>query len=169
MPEQLILVDKNDKEIGIGEKMVVHKKALLHRAFSILIFNSRGEMLLQRRAEKKYHSGGLWANACCGHPLAGEAIDKAAHRRLREEMGFDCELKELTAFVYRAELDNGLTEHEFDHVFFGSYDGEIMPNRDEVSEFLFMDTDELRADIEGKPEKYTPWFRIIIAKNIGLG
>lgn len=166
MPEELILVDKKDIEIGIAEKMEVHRKGKLHRAFSIIIFNSKGEMLIQQRAKTKYHSGGLWANACCSHPLKGENTEKAAHRRLKEEMGFDCRLKEVTSFIYKVEFDNGLTENEFDHIFVGFYNGGIKPNRNEVDDFRFSDTDELKKDIKLHPEKYTPWFRIIIEKNI---
>lgn len=166
MPEKLILVDKKDKEIGTGEKMEVHKKGALHRAFSIVILNSKGQMLIHKRAKTKYHCGGLWTNACCSHPLVGESTEKAAHRRLKEEMGFDCKLKEITSFIYKAGFDNGLTENEFDHLFTGFYDGSVKPNKDEVEDFRFVDINELKKDMKKQPEKYTPWFRIIIEKNI---
>jgi isopentenyl-diphosphate delta-isomerase len=166
MPEKLILVDKDDNGIGTGEKMEVHKQGKLHRAFSILIFNSKGQMLIQKRAEAKYHCGGLWTNACCSHPLVGESTEKAAHRRLKEEMGFDCKLKEVTSFTYKAEFDNWLIENEFDHVFVGFYDGPVKPNKAEADEFKFVDTDELKKDMKKQPKKYTPWFRIIMEKNI---
>lgn len=118
MPEMLILVDKNDNQIGTEEKIKTHEEGKLHRAFSVFIFNPKGEMLLQKRAKIKYHSGGLWTNACCSHPRVGEILEEAAHRRLREEMGFDCELKKESSFIYNAKLDRGLTEHEFDYVFY---------------------------------------------------
>ncbi|MCX6819437.1 MAG: isopentenyl-diphosphate Delta-isomerase [Candidatus Aenigmarchaeota archaeon] len=169
MPEKLILVDKKDKKIGSAEKMEVHTKGALHRAFSIIIFNSKGQMLIHKRAKTKYHCGGLLTNACCSHPLVGESTEKAAHRRLTEEMGFDCKLKEVTSFIYKAEFDNGLTENEFDHVFVGFYDGKIKPDKKEVDEFKFIDSNELKKDIKMHPEKYTPWFRIIMEKNIAFG
>src|SRR5258708_894916 len=125
MEERVILVNDQDEEIGTEEKMCAHEKGLLHRAFSIFIYNSKGEMLLQRRAKIKYHSGGLWTNACCSHPRKGETIEKAAHRRLKEEFGFDCNLKNAFSFIYQADLDKGLKEHEFDYVLTGLYDGPI--------------------------------------------
>src|SRR5690349_17076045 len=131
MEEYLILVDEQDHEIGTEEKLKTHRDAKLHRAFSIFIFNKKGQLLLQRRALSKYHSGGLWTNTCCGHPRPGENIDKAAHRRLQEEMGFDCNMKDVFRFTYKAPLDHGLTEHEVDHVFIGTCDAQPKLNHDE--------------------------------------
>ncbi|OIO22372.1 isopentenyl-diphosphate delta-isomerase [Candidatus Micrarchaeota archaeon CG1_02_51_15] len=167
MTEQVILVDENDCETGLMEKMRVHRQARLHRAFSVLVFNKSGDVLLQRRAHSKYHCGDLWANTCCSHPRKGEAVEQAAHRRLSEEMGFDCPLAEKYAFTYKAELDHGLTEHEFDHVFFGEYDGQVNPNPEEVCETKWIAPSELRKDLAQNPEKYTPWFRKIAEKTLG--
>ncbi|WXG40518.1 MAG: isopentenyl-diphosphate Delta-isomerase [Candidatus Freyarchaeum deiterrae] len=159
MKETVILVDETDKEIGTEEKIKAHEEGKLHRAFSIFIFNSREEMLLQKRAKSKYHSGGLWSNACCSHPRPGEAIDKAAHRRLMEEMGFDCDLKESFDFVYKANLDHNLTEYEFDHVFIGKHDGKIKLNPEEAEDFKWVSIDTLKENVEKHPEKYTIWFK----------
>ena len=161
---EVILVDENDNEVGTGDKIKTHQEGKLHRAFSIFVFNSKGELLLQKRVKSKYHSGGLWTNTCCSHPRPGEHIEKAVHRRLREEMGFDCDLREVTNFTYKAELGE-LTEHEFDHVFIGFYDGEIRPDENEVDDFKFVTMDELRANIAKNPENYTAWF-LIAMKNI---
>ncbi len=160
----VILVDEKDRPVGAMEKMEVHQKALLHRAFSIFIFNSRGEMLLHRRAEKKYHSGGLWTNACCSHPKPGEDTLASAQKRLQEEMGITTELSKAFHFVYKADLDNGLAEHEFDHVFTGTYDGEIIPDADEVSDYCYKTIDEIRSSIQSHPQKYTEWFKIAFPK-----
>lgn len=159
--EKLILVDEMDNEIGSEEKMEVHKTpGKLHRAFSIFIFNSVGEMLIQRRAKTKYHSGGLWSNACCSHPRKGESLEHAIHRRLKEEFGFDCEMKEIFSFIYRVDFENGLSEYELDHVFVGKFDGVPNPNPKEIEEWKWVDTEELKRDIKKNPEEYTPWFRI---------
>lgn len=165
MPEFVILVDRSDREAGTEEKIKVHEKCLLHRAFSVFVFGSDGKMLLQKRASGKYHSGGLWTNACCGHPRPGERTEDAAARRLVEEMGFSCPLKEVFSFVYKTGFDNGLAEHEFDHVFFGRYDGKINPNPEEAEDFRYADVSELRKDIEKRPERYTFWFREIMKNN----
>jgi len=162
MTEKVILVDENDRETDIIEKMKAHEDALLHRAFSIFIFNSEGKMLLQQRAFGKYHSGGLWTNACCSHPRPGESIDRAAHRRLKEEMGFDCPLSEFFQFIYLAELDHGLIEHEYDHVFTGIHDGPMTIDPAEVASYRWMTIDELRTDVKRHPENYTIWFRIAL-------
>ena len=164
MPDRLILVDDKDNEIGIEEKMEAHRQGKLHRAFSIFVFNSKKQMLLQKRAVKKYHSGGLWTNTCCSHPQPNEGTEEAAHRRLKEEMGFDCDLTKVTSFIYKSDFGNGLTEHEFDHVFIGFFDGDIVPNKDEVDEFKFVDINELKNDIGNNPESYTTWFRIAMDK-----
>jgi isopentenyl-diphosphate delta-isomerase len=166
MKEMVILVDENDNEIGVEEKLEAHIAGLLHRAFSIFCVNSEGEMLLQKRARGKYHSGGLWTNTCCSHPEPGETLDHAVHRRLFEEMGFDCELKKAFHFTYKASLDNGLTEHEYDHVFIGEFDGEPKPNIEEVEAWKFISIDELREDLGHTPEAYTFWFRVSLEKVI---
>jgi isopentenyl-diphosphate Delta-isomerase len=160
----VILVDENDVPVGTMEKMEVHQKALLHRAFSIFIFNSRGEMLLHKRADRKYHSGGLWTNACCSHPGPGEDTLQSAQKRLKEEMGIETKLEEVFDFIYRAEFDNGLTEYEFDHVFTGTYDGKIIPDAEEVSDYCFMKVAEIRNSIQSHPHKYTEWFKIAFPK-----
>ena len=164
MTEYVILVDENDNQIGIEEKIKAHEDAKLHRAFSIFIFNSKGEMLLQQRACEKYHSGCLWTNATCSHPRPGEEVADAAHRRLQEEMGFDCELKKAFSFIYKAEFDHGLTEHEFDHVFIGNYDGIVLPNSDEADDYQWIDVETLKKDIQHHPERYTVWFKIAFEK-----
>ena len=160
----VILVDEHDVQTGTMEKMEVHKKALLHRAFSIFICNEKGEMLLHKRADKKYHSAGLWTNACCSHPQPGEETVVAAATRLQEEMGFQVTLKKAFDFIYKAPFDNGLTEHEFDHVFIGTYDGEILPNADEVSDYCFKPVEEIKNSIQSHPQKYTEWFKIAFPK-----
>jgi len=166
MPEMIILVDENDKEIGAEEKVRAHENGgKLHRSFSIFVFNSRGEMLLQLRAKKKYHFGGLWSNTCCSHPNAGESLESAVHRKLKQEMGFDAELKEAFSFIYKVEDKNsGLTEWEFDHVFIGKHDGEVPLNPEEADDFKFVSVPELKQDVEKNPEKYTLWFRTALPK-----
>jgi len=160
----VILVDEHDVPVGAMEKMEVHQKALLHRAFSIFIFNDRGEMLLHKRADKKYHSGGLWTNACCSHPRPGEDTLEAAEKRLQEEMGIVTALKKAFEFIYKAGFDNGLTEYEFDHVFVGNYNGEIIPDTEEVSDYCFKTMEEVRSSVESHPQKYTEWFKIAFPK-----
>lgn len=160
MKEMIILVDNNDIEVGTIEKMEAHVEGKLHRAFSIFVFNSKGEMMLQRRALHKYHSGGLWTNTCCGHPNAGETLDEAVHRRLMQEMGFDCELKEIKSFLYYACLDNKLIEHEIDHIFLGYYDEEPIINKEEVEEWMWISLDNLRKEVEEHPDQFTYWFKV---------
>jgi isopentenyl-diphosphate delta-isomerase len=162
--DMIILVDRNDREIGYEEKMKPHKEGRLHRAFSVFVFNSNGEMLLQKRAKSKYHSGGLWTNTCCSHPRKGVKTDEAAHRRLSEEMGFDCDLEEKFNFIYKARLDRGLTEHEFDHVFFGIYDGKVNPNPDEADGYDWVAIEDLKKDMKLNSNKYTIWFKIALPK-----
>ncbi len=168
MNEKVVLVNEDDNEIGVEEKVKAHKEGKLHRAFSIFIFNSKGELLLQRRAGNKYHSGGLWSNTCCSHPKPGESIEHAAHRRLREEMGFDCSLNEVSRFIYRAELNNGLTEWELDHVFIGKYDGEVNPNPNEVEDWKWININDLKDDIKRNPNNYTVWFKMALDKVTSL-
>ncbi|HLV23435.1 MAG TPA: isopentenyl-diphosphate Delta-isomerase [Moheibacter sp.] len=161
MKEFVVLVNEKDEELGLMEKQQAHVAGLLHRAFSVFVFNSKGELLLQQRAEEKYHSPLLWTNTCCSHPREGETYEQAAHRRLVEEMGFDCELEEKFHFIYKAKLGEKLFEHELDHVFTGFYEGEIKINRDEVKDYKWISMDELISDMNSNPEKYTIWFRII--------
>lgn len=160
----VILVNEQDEPVGTMEKLEAHQKGLLHRAFSVFIINSKGELLLQQRAADKYHSGGLWTNTCCSHPLPDEDVLTASHRRLREEMGFDCELKEIFSFTYRAEFDNGLTEYEFDHVLLGQYDGEIQPDGTEVMNYKFASPDDIRHLLLIAPETFTHWFHLAFPK-----
>ena len=155
--EMLILVDKEDNQIGTGEKMEVHRAGTLHRCFSIFIFNSQGNVLMQKRALTKYHSGGLWTNTCCSHPRVGENLDNSTHRRLVEEMGFDCDMKEVFTFIYRAELDQGLTEHEYDHVYVGTYDGVVAPNPEEADGYEWEKIETIKEDMEKNPARYTVW------------
>ena len=162
--EQVILVDEHDNETGLMEKMEAHEKALLHRAFSVFIFNSQGEMLLQQRAITKYHSGGLWTNSCCSHPRPGETVSAAAQRRLKEEMGFETPLKKVFDFVYKAPFVNGLTEHEYDHVFVGIYDGAVTPDFSEVENYEFRTFDLIEKLMKEKPAFYTAWFKIAFPK-----
>lgn len=159
--EQVILVTKNDKQIGLMPKLEAHEKALLHRAFSVFVFNKRGELLLQQRAAHKYHSPLLWTNTCCSHQRDGETNIEAGRRRLQEEMGFNCELKELFSFIYKAPFDNGLTEHELDHVMVGEFDGTPKINKDEVESYKWMLLEDVKKDIQLQPEDYTEWFKII--------
>jgi isopentenyl-diphosphate delta-isomerase len=162
MQEFVILVDEHNNEIGLMEKLEAHQKALLHRAFSIFIINSKGELLLQQRALNKYHSGGLWTNTCCSHPRAKEQTIDAAHRRLKEEMGFDCELTEKFSFLYKAPFDNGLTEHELDFIFIGEFNGIPNINPQEVKDYAWMMIDDVLLDVKQFPNKYTEWFKIIL-------
>jgi isopentenyl-diphosphate delta-isomerase len=158
--ENVILVNEHDEEIGAMEKMQAHEKGLLHRAFSVFIFNAEGQMLLQQRAARKYHSPNLWTNACCSHPRPGETTLQAAQRRLQEELGFDTELQEVFEFTYNAPFDNGLTEHEFDHVYTGTYDSVIKPNINEVVDYCYKSMEDIQQSLESHPHKYTVWFAI---------
>jgi isopentenyl-diphosphate delta-isomerase len=160
----VILVDKNDNQIGVAGKIDAHKKALLHRAVSVFIVNSMGEWILQRRAFDKYHSNGLWTNTCCTHPNPGESNIESARRRLKEEMGIECNLVELFTFTYKEKLDNELTEHEFDHVFFGVSDRDPVINTSEVEEWEAVTFEDLHNDILKNPSGYTYWFKEIYEK-----
>lgn len=158
--EYIILVNENDEPLGTIEKMEAHEKGLLHRAFSVFLFNTRGEMLLQQRALDKYHSGGLWTNACCSHPSPGEETRDAALRRLKEEMGIETDLEKIFDFIYRAEFENGLIEHELDHVFAGEYEGLINVNPEEVNDFCYKSMSAIQESLVTHPKKYTAWFHL---------
>lgn len=164
--DELILVDEHDNPVGFETKLRAHESGgKLHRAFSVFVFNRAGEMLLQRRAVTKYHFGGLWTNACCSHPRRGEETLDAAHLRLRHELGFDTDLRGLFSFVYRAaDPISGLTEHEFDHVFVGEFDGTPCPNPDEVAEVKWVEPATLIADVRANPKAYTPWFSLVVGR-----
>src|SRR4051812_15260648 len=162
--EEVVLVDESDREIGTMEKLEAHRLGRLHRAFSVFIFNSKGEMLLQKRAAGKYHSPGLLTNACCSHQRPGESNEAAASRRLFEEMGIKADLKKRGSFIYRSEFDNGLTEHEFDHVFEGITDRIPSPDTEEVQDYCWMPVTDIKNEIGKNPEKFTTWFRIALEK-----
>ncbi len=163
--EQVILVDKDDTQIGLMPKMEAHEKAVLHRAFSVFVFNNKGELLLQQRAADKYHSPLLWTNTCCSHQRNGETSLEAGKRRLEEEMGFECDLEEVFSFIYKAPFENGLTEHEFDHVLIGRYNKKPLINKEEVETYKWMTLEAVKKDIEMCPEKYTVWFKIIFKES----
>ncbi len=160
----VILVDEQDHQLGIEEKIAAHTKGLLHRAFSVIIYNSKGEMLLQQRALGKYHSGGLWTNACCGHQIKDELTDNAPHRRLQEEMGFDTDLRKQTAFIYNVPVPPNLTEHEYLHVYSGVFDGDIIPNPEEAMSYRWISQQDLQQEVQNNPEHFTPWFLLLLQK-----
>lgn len=162
--ELVILVDERDRELGAGEKLRAHREGALHRAFSVFIFDRGGRLLIQKRAREKYHSAGLWSNTACGHPRPGEATKEAARRRLREEMGLDCDLRAAFEFLYRAELDGALVEHEYDHVFVGTHEGEAPPAPDpsEVEEWSWVSMDELRRGLREEPHLYSYWLKLAV-------
>jgi len=162
--ENVILVNENDQQVGLMPKQEAHEKGVLHRAFSVFIFNDKNELMLQQRAIGKYHSPGLWTNTCCSHQRDGEESIDAGRRRLREEMGFDTGLKEVLSFIYRAPFDNGLTEHEYDHIMIGYYNGSPIINKDEVTSWKWMLLENVKDDIISHPNHYTEWFKIIFDK-----
>mgnify|MGYP003582624825 CR=1 FL=1 len=164
MKEEVILVDAEDREIGLMEKMKAHQEAKLHRAFSVFLMNDKNEVLLQQRALDKYHCGGMWTNTCCSHPRAGETLQNAVNRRLREEMGIACETSWVYSFIYQADVGGGLFEHEFDHVFLGRFLGIPQPDDTEVADWKYVALDQLQADVMTNPGQYTPWFKIILAE-----
>lgn len=165
MEELVVLVDEKDNQIGLMPKMEAHEKAVLHRAFSVFIFNEKGELMLQQRAASKYHSPLLWTNTCCSHQRDGESNLEAGKRRLQEEMGFTTDLKEVFSFVYKAPFDNGLTEHELDHVMIGSFEDKPNINKEEVEDYKWMQLADVKADIENNPSTYTEWFKIIFKES----
>lgn len=162
MAEYILTVDEQDRETGYMEKMEVHKKGVLHRAFSVLIFNNEGEVLLQKRAKMKYHSPGLWTNSCCSHQREGETLTEAVKRRIKEELGIMCHIQEIFKFKYLVEFDNGLIEHELDHVFIGLYNGNVFPDEDEVEEIRWVSLDKLNKEMKEHPEEFTYWFKILM-------
>jgi isopentenyl-diphosphate delta-isomerase len=162
--EMVILVNRDNRKIGEEEKIKAHKEGKLHRAFSIFIYNSKGELLIQKRAKEKYHSGGLWSNSVCSHPKSNENYQQAVHRRLKEEMGFDCKLKKLFCFIYNAGFQNGLIENEYDCVFVGKFDGKPKPNRKEIMNYKWISVKELKKDIIKNPDKYTIWLKIALKR-----
>jgi isopentenyl-diphosphate delta-isomerase len=161
---QVILVNERDEPVGTMEKMEAHRKGVLHRAFSVFVFNSQGQMLLQQRAMQKYHGAGLWSNACCSHPYPDEATEAAANRRLVEELGFAADLKKVFDFTYRAAVENDLVEHEFDHVFVGVYNGPVAVNRDEVAAYSYETIQEIKNALTQTPANFTAWFRLIFPR-----
>jgi len=164
--DRVILVDERDNEIGTMEKLEAHQKGVLHRAFSVLLFNSKGEMLLQKRAKNKYHSGGLWSNACCSHPKPGEEMQEAVRRRLKEELGVDLKPTFSYKFIYNVAFTNSLIEHEFDHVFVGTFDGSPKVNRNEIDEWKFVDQKVLEDQVNTNPNQFTYWFKMILSNNL---
>jgi len=162
--EKVILVNENDEQIGTMEKIEAHEKALLHRAFSVFVFNDKNELMIQQRALSKYHSPGLWTNTCCSHQRVGESNIEAGKRRLHEEMGFSTDLKDTISFIYKAPFDNGLTEHEYDHILVGNFEGTPDLNPDEVAAWKWVSLEDLEMDMEKNPHIYTEWFKIIFDK-----
>ena len=162
MEEKLVLVNEKDEILGLMEKMQAHENGILHRAFSVFLFNSKGEMLLQKRASEKYHSPNQWTNACCSHPRIEENYVDAAHRRLREELGINCEISEKFYFIYKADVGQNLWEHELDHVFTGVYEGDFNLDLEEVSEVRYISMENLDQEIKQNPEHFTEWFKIIL-------
>ena len=159
----VVLVDEKDRPIGLEDKLKAHQNGgRLHKAISVLVFNGKGETLLQQRAMTKYHAPGKWANTCCSHPMDKESSLDAAHRRLKEEMGFDCNLKEAFEFIYKADVGGGLTEYEYDHVFFGDYEGEIIPNCDEVMAYRWEGLDDVKKETKRNPGEFASWFVLLV-------
>ncbi len=162
--EKVILVNENDEQIGLMPKMEAHEKGLLHRAFSVFVFNDKNELMLQQRAHSKYHSPGLWNNTCCSHQREGESNVQAGKRRLQEEMGFSTELRDTISFIYKAPFDNGLTEHEYDHILVGKFNNEPNLNPEEAAAYKWMQLEEVKVDMVENPHIYTEWFKIIFDK-----
>jgi len=167
MIEKIAVIDENDNITGYEEKLTVHEKGLLHRAFSVFIING-DKMLIQKRALNKYHSAGLWTNACCSHQRQGEELFEAVHRRMQEELGFDCELKEVFSFIYKVQFENGLIEHELDHVFIGNYCKEVNPNPDEIEQIKWISLDDLSEMVKNNPQEFTYWFKQALPKVVKI-
>lgn len=168
MSDLLILVDENDNVLGAMEKLMVHKLGLLHRAFSVFIFNSKGELLLQQRADEKYHSGGLWTNSCCSHPVYGESLEDAIQRRLQQELGITCAVSFQFKFLYKTVFENGMTEHEYDHVYFGFTDDLPTPDPTEIKDWKYISLTELEASIRKHAGQYTSWLQLCLPKVISM-
>ncbi|MDR9401288.1 MAG: isopentenyl-diphosphate Delta-isomerase [Psychroflexus sp.] len=164
MKENVLLVDEKDQLLGKMEKIEAHEKGLLHRAFSVFVYNDQNELLLQKRAESKYHTPGLWTNTCCSHQRENESNIEAGKRRLQEEMGFTTDLENQFSFIYKAPFSNGLTEHEYDHILIGYYNGQPKPNPEEVADWKWMSLDEIEKDLHQHPDRYTAWFKILSEK-----
>lgn len=164
MKENVLLVDEKDQLLGKMEKIEAHEKGLLHRAFSVFVYNDQNELLLQKRAESKYHTPGLWTNTCCSHQRENESNIEAGKRRLQEEMGFTTDLENQFSFIYKAPFSNGLTEHEYDHILIGYYNGQPKPNPEEVADWKWMSLDEIEKDLHQHPDRYTAWFKILFEK-----
>jgi isopentenyl-diphosphate delta-isomerase len=164
MLQEVLLVDERDVPVGTAEKMDAHRKGLLHRAFSVFIFDNAGRMLLQKRAKEKYHGGDLWTNACCSHPSVNDEIKNSAEARLQEELGFTTSLQKIFEFKYRAEVENDLIEHEYDHVFAGEYNGAIHPNTNEVSDYCYKEISEIKKSLTDNPSQFTFWFKMAFPK-----
>lgn len=164
--ESVVLVNEKDEKVGLMPKLEAHEKGLLHRAFSVFVFNDKGQVLLQQRALHKYHTPGKWANTCCSHQRDGESTLDAGKRRLEEEMGFVTDLEFRKSFIYKASFDNGLTEHEFDHIMVGKYNEDPIINPEEVADYKWISIPDLQVDIELHPEKYTAWFKIIMSEHL---
>lgn len=162
MEDLLILVDENDNEVGVSDKLSVHQQGLLHRAFSLFVFNSDGELLLQKRATKKYHSGGLWSNTCCSHPRKGETLSHAISRRLQEEMGMNCKAEFKFCFIYKTKFENGLTEYEYDHVYFANSNDIPTPNETEVQNWKYISLEKLQYEIKSQPENFSEWLKVCL-------
>lgn len=166
MEDLLILVDENDNELGVLDKLSVHEQGLLHRAFSLFVFNSDGELLIQQRANEKYHSGGLWSNTCCSHPRKGETVSYAIKRRLREEMGINCKANFEFSFIYKADFENGLTEFEYDHVYFGESNETPKPDKSEVQSWKYIGLNKLQYQIDQQPQNYSAWLKVCLPEII---
>lgn len=165
--EEVILVDTRDRKVGTMDKLQAHREGRLHRAVSVCLFNAEGQWLLQRRAAEKYHSPGLWSNSCCSHPFPGERAQRAAQRRMVEELGMACPLSFFQSIIYRADVGNGLVEHEFDHLFIGQYDGPVVPNPREVADVQWWDTNSIVEALQKTPFLFTRWFPILVEAIVG--
>jgi isopentenyl-diphosphate delta-isomerase len=160
--DDVIIVNERDEWLGTMGKMEAHKSGALHRAISVFVMNDKNELLLQQRAEGKYHSGGLWSNTCCSHPMPAESTMAAAHRRLQEEMGFDCELEPVFTLRYKADVGSSLIENEFDHIFYGNYNGPVQVNKDEVQDYQYISIENLEKMMKAVPESFTPWLHLAL-------